>query len=188
MSHLSQSTLANLAELFQDRTISPRTILLEEGKDTPAALYIVRKGKIQLQSSQEEHYNNIIDAGGYFGEDMLEMDVGVLKKSTACCCKYSATALGEEVVIGVLTLEACRSILDTTILGQGRVDEPMQSIHESEISIAELEKHAILGAGTFGQVWLVSSTSSSGAKRPYALKIQSKYELIANHQAKGVLQ
>lgn len=35
--------------------------------------------------------------------------------------------------------------------------------------------------GTFGQVWLVSSTAK-GQTEPHALKIQSKYELIQDGQ------
>jgi serine/threonine protein kinase len=41
--------------------------------------------------------------------------------------------------------------------------------------------------GTFGQVWLVSRTNSDGAQKVYALKIQSKYELCENGQARAVV-
>jgi protein kinase A len=49
-----------------------------------------------------------------------------------------------------------------------------------------LKKHKILGAGTFGQVWLVSN-ESAGKRTAYALKIQSKFDLIKNNQARGVV-
>jgi serine/threonine protein kinase len=42
-------------------------------------------------------------------------------------------------------------------------------------------------AGTFGQVWLVSRTNSDGAQTVYAMKIQSKYELCENGQARAVV-
>jgi serine/threonine protein kinase len=41
--------------------------------------------------------------------------------------------------------------------------------------------------GTFGQVWLVSRKTSDGDERVYALKIQSKYELVKSGQAKAVV-
>jgi serine/threonine protein kinase len=41
--------------------------------------------------------------------------------------------------------------------------------------------------GTFGQVWLVSRINSDGDQKVYALKIQSKYELCENGQARAVV-
>ena len=58
---------------------------------------------------------------------------------------------------------------------------------DAKLLLKKLERHTIIGAGTFGQVWLVSHIGSDGERRPYALKIQSKSELIKNHQAKGVV-
>lgn len=43
---------------------------------------------------------------------------------------------------------------------------------DHDINLSDLRKHRLLGEGMFGQVWLVSSKS-----RPYAVKVQSKYEL-----------
>jgi hypothetical protein len=43
---------------------------------------------------------------------------------------------------------------------------------DHDINLNDLRKHRLLGEGLFGQVWLVSSKS-----RPYAVKVQSKYEL-----------
>jgi hypothetical protein len=186
MTHLSQPTLASLAAQFTDKTFPSRTEILIEGQTTKAALYLVRKGKVQIKSANGE-YDNIIDAGGYFGEDMLEVDQGGVIKGVDYVSKYTVTSFGEEVVAGVLSIEECRKIIDTTALGHGK-KATMISIVESNIPLSQLEKHAILGAGTFGQVWLVSNVSENGTRRPYALKIQSKYELIENHQAKGVVQ
>ena len=187
MTHLSQPTLASLASQFVDTAFRARSDILTEGKTTQAALYFVRHGKVEMKSSEGEH-NNIIDAGGYFGEDMLEIDVGGLKKTSDYVAKYTVRALGEEVILGVLTMEKCRQIIDTTILGHGK-RKRATSIVGSKISLDALERHAILGAGTFGQVWLVSHMSpTTGTRRPYALKIQSKYELVQNHQAKGVVE
>jgi hypothetical protein len=185
MTHLSQPTLASLASQFVDTTYPAKTDILTEGRSTKAALYFVRTGKVETRSSDGE--TSYIDSGGYFGEDMLEIDIGSMNKGTDCVAKYTVRALGEDVVVGVLTMEKCRQIIDTKILGQGK-RKKATSIVESNVPLEALKKHAILGAGTFGQVWLVSHTSAAGTRRPYALKIQSKYELIQNHQAKGVVQ
>ena len=52
----------------------------------------------------------------------------------------------------------------------------------------ELKKHTILGSGTFGQVWLVSRVNSSGDPQAYALKVQSKYDLVDSGQARAVVE
>jgi hypothetical protein len=184
MTHLSQPTLASLAAQFTDKVFAPRTKILTEGKSTHATLYLVRTGKLEVKSANGEH-DNIVDAGGYFGEDMLEIDVGGMKKSSDAVAKYTVRALGGEVVLGMLSIDECRKIIDTTALGIGK-KEYTTSVVDSKIPYSELTKHSILGAGTFGQVWLVSR--GSDRSRPYALKIQSKYELFENHQAKGVVQ
>lgn len=133
-------------------------------------------------------FNNIIDAGGYFGEDMLDIDVGGVKKSSARASLYTVTVLGGEVVTGVLSIDDCREIVDTTSLGCGKKAALISPTTTTQIPLNLVKKHAILGAGTFGQVWLVSHDDSDGIRHAYALKIQSKYELVQGHQDKGVVQ
>lgn len=186
MTHLSQPTLASLASQLVDHRFSPRTNILVEGRTTNAALYFVRKGIVEMKSS-DGRVDKFVDAGGYFGEDMLELDIGLLKKGSDYVSKYTVRTLGKEVIVGVLTIEKCRDIIDTTTLGQGKRPKATY-VRSSNIDLRDLKKHAILGAGTFGQVWLVSYASGSSCEHPYALKIQSKYELVQNHQAKGVVQ
>lgn len=188
MTHLSQPTLGSLAAQFVDKTISPRTDILTEGKTTEAALYFVRSGRVEVKSKANKEQNKTINAGGYFGEDMLEIDIGGLKKTTDYVPKYSVRTLSDPVIIGVLTMKVCRQVIDTTALGKQKKTKVDMLGGDTNIPLDALTKHSILGAGTFGQVWLVSYVSSDKVRRPYALKIQSKYELIKNHQAKGVVQ
>lgn len=136
--------------------------------------------------SQDGTINNIIDAGGYFGEDMLDIDVGGVKKNSERASLYTVTILGGEVVAGVLSIDDCRNIVDTTSLGHGK-KATISSTTTSQIPLKSVKKHAILGEGTFGQVWLVSHDDPDGIRHAYALKIQSKYELVQNHQDKGVV-
>jgi hypothetical protein len=186
MTNLSLATLSSLAGQFVDRTIPPNTPIFTQTEKTKAALYLVRSGKVRITCSTGM-VDNIIDAGGYFGEDMLEIDIGSVKKHNTTFPKYTATSLSSEVVVAVLTIDEIRNVVDTSRLGHPK-DRTVMSAVESDIPMAKLTKHAILGAGTFGQVWLVSHESLTGTRRPYALKIQSKYELVTNHQARGVVQ
>jgi hypothetical protein len=185
-SFLSQPSLAALASQIVDKKIGPHTMVMQEGQNTTAALYLVREGKIEIKS-KDGLYDNIIDAGGYFGEDLLEIDIGGLQKRSESEAKYTVSVLSKALVVGMLTIDECRKTIDTTIIGQGKKDS-LQSMVVTNIPLKSLKKHAILGAGTFGQVWLVSKDGPDGASQPFALKIQSKYELVENHQAKGVVQ
>ena len=180
-SHLSGATLADLAALIEDQRFAPRSTIVREGEKTPAALYFIREGQVQVKSINGK-INNVIEEGGYFGEDMLQADLNGMNATTDVVAQYTITVMGEEAVLGVLTLENCRKLMDTTMLGQGK-RTAFTSIIDTAIPLKALKKHSILGAGTFGQVWLVSKDD-----RPYALKIQSKYELLQNGQAQGVIQ
>jgi hypothetical protein len=177
--------LATLAAQIYDVTYAANSTIMSEGLETPAALYLVREGRVEVKSADGK-INNCIEGGGYFGEDMLRSDLNGVRASTGVPATFTATVLGEELVVGVLSLENCRKIIDTTMLGMGKRTN-FTSIIETNIPLKSLKKHAILGAGTFGQVWLVSKDAPDGTRRPYALKIQSKYELVESAQAKGVV-
>jgi len=188
MTHLSQPTLHSLAAQIVDKKIPPKTDVLTEGKKTKAALYFVRSGKIEVKSKGDPEYNKTIEAGGCFGEEMLEVDIGGMQKTTDCIARYTAKTLSEAVIVGVLGMESVREVIDTTSLGKQKKAKVDLIGGDSNIPMNDMTRHKILGAGTFGQVWLVSHVGSDNQRRPYALKIQSKYELIKNHQAKGVVQ
>jgi Protein kinase domain len=188
MTHLSQPTLSSLASQIVDKTFAPKTDMLTEGKPTEAGLYFVRTGKLEMKSKSDPQYNKIIESGGCFGEEMLEIDVGGMKKTTDYVAKYTVRSLGESAIVGFLSISTFREIIDTTTLGRQKKTMVDLSAGDANIPLDALTRHTILGAGTFGQVWLVSHVGSDQQRRPYALKIQSKYELIKNHQAKGVVQ
>ena len=59
------------------------------------------------------------------------------------------------------------------------------SAASSGLTLSDLDKHKLLGAGTFGKVFLVTK---KGTKDAYALKIQYKKQLIEYGQAAGVIR
>ena len=187
-SGLSSGDYSQLAELIVDDNYAGGRVLFKEHAQTPAALYFVRDGEVKLTSSDAAYNDKIIKQGGYFGDDMLRHDAtqGNMNGAAVTKSAYTVTIL-TECTLGMLTLEECRSVFDTTKVGKSK-PSVRASIREADIDINALEYHTILGAGTFGQVWLVSRSSSDGTRKPYALKIQSKYELIRHSQAKGVVQ
>ncbi|KAL7496478.1 hypothetical protein ACHAWT_007158 [Skeletonema menzelii] len=93
----------------------------------------------------------------------------------------------EGAVLGKLTLAnidsvvqdlhrlGCRRKKDFKRKGRKGEDEPVESLDD-------LDFHRLFGAGTFGRVWIVSPF---GKRVAYALKIQSKRELLDQRQAGG---
>lgn len=185
--YLTGATLATLASRIVDKTLPPKTELAKEGKATPAALYLVRSGKVEFTRTDGRGHR-IVEEGGFFGEETLTADLnGNTQQSPFVPSKFTITSMNETTVLGVLTLEECRMVIDTTMIGKGKRTD-FTSIVDENIPLKSLKKHGLLGAGTFGQVWLVSKVAPDGTNRPYALKIQSKYELIKSKQANGVIR
>lgn len=189
---MDSTDFLSLAEIIVDITFQAGDVIFQEGKETPSSLYIVREGQVKLtcnKSSDKADYDNkVIQRGGFFGEDTLMRDAKYGASSEAISqARYTATIM-EDCTLGVLTLAECRTIFDTTRIGRDASSMKRTSIKPQDITLKALKKHAILGAGTFGQVWLVSRETSDGSRHAYALKIQSKYELVKHSQARGVVQ
>lgn len=185
-SKLDEQTLLSLAKLIKERKFKSGESVFVKNESTQAAMYFIREGKVQIQVDDDVV---IKVAGDCFGEEQLLLDAklgGSLQKKPAQAVPISTAKLLVDSTLGVLTLDDCRKILDTQFLGKSE-PSPKDSLIDRAVSAKELKRHKILGAGTFGQVWLVSR-SSNGEQVPYALKIQSKYELIQDGQAKAVVQ
>lgn len=192
--YLTGASLASLASHIVDRTVPAHTEIALEGASTPAALYLVREGRVEF-TRKDGRGHRIVDEGGYFGEDTLTADwtatvddlTGVVNRPPYVKSKFTISTMDRVTRLGVLTLEECRFVIDTTMIGKGqRMD--FTSIVDEDIPFRSLKKHGLLGMGTFGQVWLASKQAPDGTNRPYALKVQSKYELLTRKQAKGVVR
>jgi hypothetical protein len=172
----------------------PNTEIAKEGTNTPAALYLVREGRVEFTRTDGRGHR-IVEEGGYFGEDTLIADwdstgdemTGIMDDAPTVRSKFTISSMDSVTILGVLTLEECRFVIDTTMIGKGRRTD-FTSIVDEDIPLKSLKKHGMLGMGSFGEVWLASKGAPDGTTRPYALKIQSKYELIERKQAKGVVR
>eukprot|EP00956_Cyclotella_meneghiniana_P037142 scaffold134820_cov57-Cyclotella_meneghiniana.AAC.8 len=159
-----------------------REILTEGDYVDAPALYLVRSGVLEAFTDDGE--SRILKSGTYFGEDCLLPDEdekyggkGGMKQS-----KETVEVL-EDCVLGKLTLANIDAvILDLSRMGNKKNGGKKDTLDRS-IDIFKLERHTLLGAGTFGQVWLASDNNTGKA---YALKVQIKREIIDHHQAEGV--
>ena len=158
-----------LASRISDMCVKAGTTLCAEGEPPcfEPCLFLVRKGKVKISSSSEAYPTETIGEDGYFGDDQLMADkIGRAKFIS----RYTATAV-TDCVFGVLKLVSCRRIVNTQRMGYPQnieLDSLRVAHGDLSLSLDKLKLHTILGAGTFGQVWLVSRVASDGTLRPCA--------------------
>jgi len=147
--------------------------MFSEGDSICGALYIVRSGKVTVTSTKFD--TKVITNGGYFGDkDILTQE-----------CKAEETAIVEEqCVLAKLTEKDIYSVLRSrqrlSLVCDGRQAR-------KHIRYADLQKHGIVGNGTFGTVWLVS-IKNVVRQETYALKIQRKRQLLDQNQVDGAFR
>lgn len=131
----------------------------------------------------------VLERGAYFGAESLTADVksGKNGKDDPATIEAQETVTAiENCVCAALKLRTMRRVINTVHLGTGNKDIATAA-GKSNLKLDDLKRHTLLGAGTFGQVWLVSAADGKGDKKPYALKVQSKYELIEDGQVSNRL-
>jgi hypothetical protein len=168
---LDTNALKALARLVKDKTFKAGEVLIKEGQPTEAMLYLVRPPATLVLTTADGARVENIDGGGFFGDDQLKLDAKMGKNDhnapSRLKARYTVIAV-DGGTCGVIRLADCRLVFDTLLLGKNKKTESMRP----HIPLEKLTRHTILGAGTFGQVWLVSYPDTKGDKMPYALKIQ----------------
>jgi hypothetical protein len=172
-SHFDTQTLASLCRLFKDKEVKKGDVLFKEGDVVEAALYMVRIPCKVVIKNTAGTLNENRDGGGYFGDQELLADAKAGKNKagdpTTIVSEYTVEVV-EGGMLGVLTLAACRTVFDTLLIGQELAGKGLagHGLAKADIKLENLVRHKILGAGTFGQVWLVSDKAASGGdKTPY---------------------
>ena len=189
-----------MTPLVKEKIYTVGTTICQMNEVCEPALYIIRTGYVTIQKA--DNTTTTIGSGGYFGDDQLLFDITKLEQQLPDGALYrpSYTVVAGEstgtnhddatvVTVGILTLASLRTIMDTQYIGQP-VPATLQKdslLFDRNIVLSKLERHTILGAGTFGMVYLVSRTNAIGERVAYALKVQSKYELIKEGQASAVI-
>ncbi|KAL7533915.1 hypothetical protein ACHAWF_004666, partial [Thalassiosira exigua] len=166
--------MTKLTELLTEVTFQQGDVLAEEGQPTKQNLYIIQEGKVVM--ANENGMISNLGAGDYLGEELVKSDDGSVSQLTITA--------EEKTVCSVLTKSDIESVIDD-IARLGKAMPPVASKLDTTIEFSHLEKHRILGVGTFGKVWLVAHKTS---KKPYALKMLNKREIIGHHQVEGVIR
>jgi cAMP-dependent protein kinase regulator len=189
--NLDAQQMSNLAQLMSDEKFSTAQLIMLEGEETKAALYLVREGRVHIKSDTVDH---VVERGGYFGHEML-----VAGNAERVNAPYTVRA-ALDCVCGVLTLVDCQSVFEvkgdcdliSDFFGGDKVqqdDVPTeQYVPKTSATLEDLERHTILGEGSFGQVWLVSECLPDSSRHPYALKIQPKSYLAERGHIASVIE
>ena len=181
-SQLSEGQLTALLDLMYRRQYPYGQRLFKEGYKIDAAIYFVRKGSVTLEGGKDG--TKTIETGGFFGEKSMLLDQNKDADETPLLKAPFTAKVAGGTALDVLYLEDCRKIVDTTRLGLGK---PVNvSSLESTLKFTDLTRHTMLGAGSFGQVWLTSAPGTQ-KRRMFALKVQSKHQLLQSGQAEGVV-
>eukprot|EP00559_Dactyliosolen_fragilissimus_P001619 CAMPEP_0184857692 /NCGR_PEP_ID=MMETSP0580-20130426/2842_1 /TAXON_ID=1118495 /ORGANISM="Dactyliosolen fragilissimus" /LENGTH=801 /DNA_ID=CAMNT_0027353433 /DNA_START=163 /DNA_END=2568 /DNA_ORIENTATION=+ len=169
-------------------------IVLAAQTTSPGALYMVRSGKIVAMKGDEEAFT--VSDGGYFGIETLwshgenkdaMSPYTFIAKEDAELRVISAQDIAMVVDVKKLHCEIPNAQFIYTDTTSSSDDSDVDSEKKVVVEFKDLEKHRILGVGTFGKVWLVSSNKRSKDKpEAYALKIQEKRQLLSFGQVDGV--
>lgn len=173
------------------RCVMDKEIFIEGDSIDEPALFIVRSGAVEVISEEIPKLNRVVKPGDFFGENSLTPDENMKFGGAKGGNKYSdetVDVITNEVILGKLTLANIESvIMDLHRLGCRRKKNYKRKGKSGEEefrpeNLDDLEFHRLFGAGTFGRVWIVSPF---GKRIAYALKIQSKRELLDQRQAGG---
>jgi protein kinase A len=173
---LKDFEIDRLIKMMTRLTFRKGRTLLEEGNyvtNIRRGIYLINEGEITLTSSNG--LERILRMGDFFGDDMLHDDPNFTAAFTV--------TVTTDVTCDVLTVDAISFALG----GLHRLHSlSVRKLNlDKSITSTRFHKVTILGAGTFGKVWLVIDNINN---TPYALKIQNKRELIESEQMYGVIR
>lgn len=171
---------------YDSGTDRESSTIFRSGEKLEPAIYFVREGSVTLEMNKGSD-TKIISAGDYFGEKNMLRDQNKPNRNYKIRSPMTASSNGK-TVIDVLYLEEIRSVIDTTIIGLGLDNNNFSGL---VTQLRDIERHALLGTGSFGQVWLASISNGGESidfdRRTVAFKVQSKYQIIESGKAERMV-
>lgn len=165
----------HLASLLQEVQFKTNQIIYECGEKIKPGLYLILKGTVQCTSPSGNSFTLYKD--DYFGDDTF-------RKNRLVDSNFTIIAL-EDTTCALLEYNRLQISFDIRSQGSEECESDDDSHMDTNLTLERLQKHVILGVGTFGQVWLVSDKSSNNT---YALKIQSKRLILKYRQQENVIR
>lgn len=177
---LTEDQLDAIASQIVEVNYKAGDVVIQEGSRVKGGIYIVRSGGELRLKSEDNSTDEVVSGGGYFGDVLAETSLN--KKDGMVESPYTVTAL-KDTTCGIVSIHDCLYI----IAGDIELAACKRESFKWNIRLENLQKLDILGEGTFGQVWLVKDSKSESSPA-YALKIQSKHELVKEGQATAAIR
>lgn len=169
--NLSSQDKDSLSKAFVQEKFDANTVIIRQG-DKGRKFYILYEGKANVLV--DDKIVNELDSGSHFGEMALlddEIRHATIIATMHCEC-FSIDRPSFNKIAGQL-----KDILE-------RPKAKDQSFVATNIEFKNLKHLTILGAGTFGRVFLVQESATNST---YALKTLLKSEVVAQRQTKNVM-
>jgi len=170
---LTQEEIEELVPLLVNEKLKTNTIISRAGISVKPIIYFILSGSVQKETKS-------LGAGEYFGDE--DFDFTSTAKNVKARNSYKAV---EDTVCLKLTMHSIQVLVNQRKSGANKTQADTATILDKSINLKTLKKHRILGAGTFGQVWLVTIPKTD---KIYALKIQSKRVVLNFDQVEGVIR
>jgi CRP-like cAMP-binding protein len=204
-----------LISKMTDQKYKKGETVLNVGAEVLGALYFVRKGRVNQVKGR---VGSMIGEGSVFGHDLFfsaklsnstfgSVDTPVVADTDCTVSQlkiqdyYAIKKSFSPKEIKKAQLKAKKAKMESITKVRVKMsqhihgDEASLDSEDSEdenrkhrhIPFHNLDKKVCLGEGMFGQVWMVYDRTEKNPV-PYALKIQSKYQLVEEEQAEAVIR
>jgi len=171
--NLEQHEIKAIIKLFKEQVFSKGAELIREGEPLKykQGIYIVEDGHVRIMDSNGTITK--LQKGDHFGGQTIKDGEDSVSDRTILFLQNTTCA--------VLSKKDIETVIPISRLGVA------QSFSNSltDISLYDLTLYRVLGAGSFGKVRLVSHNKT---KKPYALKILSKVQILQCKQSKAVIR
>jgi len=170
-------------------SFEPGEVVQAQNEASRNALYMIMKGSVTFSHSNGSI--GVLKSGDYFGAETLEQTATPEQSAKTPPSPYASTKSEIQITAesnGASCAELTKSSVIDAVHDLTRLGKPIPAVHaklDTSIKFEHLTKHRILGMGTFGRVWLVTSTKTT---RPYALKTLEKQQILKHDQCKGVVR
>jgi len=137
---IKDKELESLVELLKEVTYEEGTKLAEEGKPHPQSLWIVKKGDIVIYDNKGRVFH--LNSGDYYGDNSIREDEAGKLSEQNVECKVNTSCW-------VITKSEIESVVGDIKRATRDLPAFVQSARRENITIGEVQKHRILGSGTF---------------------------------------
>jgi CRP-like cAMP-binding protein len=184
---LKTDQINDLLAKIEDHTFAKGQTILDSGVEIPAALYFLRMGGVNIQKGR---MFSVLGPGAVFGDDLFE-----IAKDKRCIVGQTSSKVvaTEKTICGVLRIEDWYAVkkkyfkVKADLHGSDSEMKHEEDLKRRNFEFSNVVKNVCLGEGQFGQVWMVHDKTEAPIQ-PYALKIQSKFQLMEEGQAEACVR